>query len=157
MRRQKLDKTDLKILSKLQEDGRITNVELAEYAGVSAPPCLRRVRSLENANIIRGYRADINPQSLGFGISVFTQVKLNSNTERDIKKFEEQVMKWKLVRECHLLSGDIDYLLKIVAKDWDSYQFFLTSELTAMDNISSVKTSPVVKSAKTLSGVPIEF
>ena len=156
MRRQKLDRTDLKILKKLQENGRITNVELAEYAGISAPPCLRRVRSLEKANIIRGYTADINPNSLGFGITVFTQVRLESNKDADIKGFEEKVAQYEMVRECHLLSGDVDFLLRIVSRDWDSYQHFLTHELAAMDNVSSVKTSPIVKSSKTLNGVPIE-
>lgn len=157
MRRQKLDKTDLRILKKLQEEGRITNVELAEYAGISAPPCLRRVRSLEQANIIRGYNADINPSSLGYGIAVYTQVKMESNKERDIAKFEAKVETWPMVRECHLLSGDTDFLLKIVAKDWDSYQHFLTKELSALDNVALVKTSPIIKSAKVLPGVPIEI
>ncbi len=156
MRRQKLDRTDLKILKKLQESGRITNVELSKYAGISAPPCLRRVRGLEKSNIIRGYTADINPNSLGFDITVFTQVKLESNKEGDIKKFEDKVESFENVRECHLLSGDIDYLLKIVARDWDSYQHFLTTELTAMDNVLSVKTSPIVKSSKSLPGIPID-
>lgn len=156
MRRQKLDRTDLRILKKLQEDGRITNVELAKYAGISAPPCLRRVRGLEKANIIRGYNADINPNSLGYGITVFTQVKLESNKDGDIKRFEDKVASFENVRECHLLSGDVDYLLKIVARDWDSYQHFLTSELTAIDNVLSVKTSPIVKSSKVLPGVPVE-
>ena len=156
MRRQKLDRTDLKILKKLQDNGRITNVELAEYAGISAPPCLRRVRSLERSNVIRGYNADINPNSLGYGITVFTQVKLESNKDIDIKSFEDKVATYNMVRECHLLSGDIDYLLKIVAKDWDSYQHFLTSELSAIDNVSSVKTSPIVKTSKALPGIPID-
>ena len=156
MRRQKLDRTDLKILKKLQDNGRITNVELAEYAGISAPPCLRRVRSLEKSNVIRGYNADINPNSLGYGITVFTQVKLESNKDIDIKSFEDKVATYNMVRECHLLSGDIDYLLKIVAKDWDSYQHFLTSELSAIDNVSSVKTSPIVKTSKALPGIPID-
>ncbi|MCB9965447.1 MAG: Lrp/AsnC family transcriptional regulator [Rhodospirillales bacterium] len=156
MRRQKLDKTDLKILKKLQENGRATNVELAEYAGISAPPCLRRVRGLEEANIIRGYNADINPGSLGYGIQVMTQVKLESNRDLDIRKFELQIQEWDCVRECYLLSGDIDYLLKIVAKDWDSYQHFLTTQLAAMNNVASVKTSPIVRTAKALRGVPIE-
>ena len=156
MRRQKLDRTDLRILKKLQEDGRITNVELAKYAGISAPPCLRRVRGLEKANIIRGYTADVNPNSLGYGITVFTQVKLESNKDKDTKSFEDKVAGFENVRECHLLSGDVDYLLRIVARDWDSYQHFLTSELAALDNVSSVKTSPIVKSTKSLPGVPIE-
>jgi len=156
MRRQKLDRTDLKILKKLQDNGRITNVELAEYAGISAPPCLRRVRSLENANIIRGYSADINPGSLGFGITVFTQVRMESNKDVDIKRFEEKVATFDMVRECHLISGDFDFLLKVVARDWDSYQHFLTNELATTENVASVKTSPIVKTFKALPGVPID-
>ena len=156
MKRQKLDKTDLKILNKLQGNGRITNVELAEYAGISAPPCLRQVRSLEESNGIRGYSPDINPNSLGYGITVFTTVKLESNKEKDTHKFEDAIAAFDTVRECHLLSGDIDYLLKIVAKDWDSYQHFLTHTLTSMDNVASVKTSPIIKTAKSENGIPIE-
>ncbi len=156
MRRQKLDRTDLRILKKIQDDGRITNVELAKYAGISAPPCLRRVRSLEESNIIRGYSADINPNSLGYGITVFTQVKLESNKDKDLKSFEEKMSEFENVRECYLLSGDIDYLLKIVAKDWDTYQHFLTSELNAIANVSSVKTSPIMKTPKKLQGIPID-
>jgi DNA-binding Lrp family transcriptional regulator len=155
MPRPKLDRTDLKILHKLQEDGRITNVELANYSGISAPPCLRRVRNLEEAGVIRGYHADINPSALGFTITCFALVKLESQKDSDIVRFEEQIGEWTMVRECHLLAGDIDFILKIVARDWEQYQNFLTNQLSAMENVTSVRTSSVVRESKKLAGVPI--
>lgn len=153
----KLDKIDRKILDALQKDGRITNVDLSKLAGISAPPCLRRVRALEDAGLIKSYHARLNAQALGFGIIVFAHVKLKSQAETDLKKFEDQCKEWRLVRECHMLSGEVDYLLKIVAKDWDSYQKFLTEDLTAAENVISVKTMPLVRTAKEKPGVPVEI
>ena len=152
----KLDRIDRKILNDLQEKGRMTNVELAERAGISAPPCLRRVRALEEAGVIRGYHADIEPASLGYGIIVFAQVGLSSQSETDLRKFEETVKSWPLVRECHLVSGEADYVLKIVAADWDAYQKFLTTHLTTAPNISQVKSALGIRVAKCAPGVPIE-
>lgn len=156
MRRIKLDKIDRKILNDLQADGRITNVDLAKRAGISAPPCLRRVRALEESGYIKGYYAKLDALALGYGITVFAQVKLVSQAEGDLKKFEEKCKTWPEVRECHMLSGEVDYLLRIVAKDWDAYQRFLTDQLTAADNVTSVKTMPLVRSAKEDAGVPID-
>ncbi len=156
MKRVKLDKIDRKILKNLQDNGRITNVELAREAGISAPPCLRRVRALEEAGYIQGYHARINPAVLGFGVTVFAQVKLVSQAEGDLKKFEALVESWPLVRECHMLAGETDFLLKVVAHDWDDYQKFLTSELTAAPNVTSVKSSLAIRSGKDKPGVPIE-
>ena len=155
MKRIKLDKIDRKILRDLQADGRITNVELSKNAGISAPPCLRRVRALEESGFIKGYYARLDTQNLGYGLSVFALIKLTSQAEGDLKKFQEQMVEMDLVRECHMLSGEVDFLLRIVAKDWDAYQQFLTEELTAIENISSVKTMPLVKSIKEETGVPI--
>lgn len=152
----KLDRIDRRILKELQDDGRITNVELAKRAGISAPPCLRRVRALEEAGLIKAYHADIHPPSLGYGITVFAQVRLVSQAESDLKKFEEQCAAWESVRECHMLSGEVDFLLKIVAKDWEDYQKFLTNELTCFPNVTSVKAAPLVRTAKAVPGVPIE-
>jgi len=152
----KLDRIDRKILHDLQEEGRMTNVELAERAGISAPPCLRRVRALEEAGVIKGYHADIDPGSLGFGVSVFAQVGLSSQSEADLKKFEDLVRGWPLVRECHLVSGEADYILKIVAEDWDSYQKFLTSHLTTAPNVSHIKSALGIRVAKHKPGVPVE-
>lgn len=156
MKRIKLDKIDRKILRDLQDNGRITNVELSKNAGISAPPCLRRVRALEESGFIKGYYARLDGASLGFGLSVFAMIKLVSQTEADLKKFEEACREMPLVRECHMVSGEVDFLLRIVAKDWDSYQKFLTSHLTALENVTSVKTMPLVRSGKECSGVPID-
>ena len=155
LKRIKLDKIDRKILRDLQDNGRITNVELSKNAGISAPPCLRRVRALEENGYITGYNARLDPQSLGFGLSVFAAIKLESQAESDLTKFEESCKQLDLVRECHMLSGEIDFLLRIVAENWDEYQKFLTSELTAMENVTSVKTMPLVRSAKHEPGVPV--
>ena len=156
MRRVKLDRIDRRILRDLQEDGRITNVELARRAGISAPPCLRRVRALEEAGYVRGYHADINPEALGYGVTVFAQVGLSSQAEADLRQFEELVRTWPLVRECHMLAGETDFLLKVVAEDWDAYQKFLTTQLTAAPSVSHVKSALAIRSGKMLPGVPID-
>lgn len=155
MKRIKLDKIDRKILRDLQANGRITNVELSKNAGISAPPCLRRVRALEENGYIKGYYARLDAQSLGYGLTVFAMIKLVSQAEADLKKFEEECMALECVRECHMLSGEVDFVLRIVAQDWESYQEFLTEKLTAMENVVSVKTMPRVRTSKQDSGVPI--
>lgn len=156
MKRVKLDKIDRKILKNLQDDGRITNVELAKEAGISAPPCLRRVRALEENGFIKGYHAKVDPVALGYGVTVFAQVKLVSQAENDLKKFEELINSWDLVRECWMLAGETDFILKIVAHDWDAYQHFLTENLTAAPNVTSVKSSLAIRASKDTPGVPIE-
>jgi len=155
MRRVKLDRIDRRILRDLQDDGRMTNVELAGRVGISAPPCLRRVRALETAGYIRGYHADINPEALGFGVTVFAQVGLSSQAETDLKAFETLVGSWPEVRECHMLAGETDFLLRVVAVDWDAYQRFLTTRLTAAPNVSHVKSALAIRTAKSAPGVPI--
>ncbi len=156
MRREKLDRIDRCILRDLQADGRMTNVELATRAGISAPPCLRRVRALEEAGYIRGYHADINPEMLGFGVTVFAMVGLSTQAEPDLQAFEALVTLWPEVLECHMLAGENDFLLKIVADDWEAYQVFLTTRLTAAPNVSHVKTSQTIRTSKLLPGVPID-
>jgi DNA-binding Lrp family transcriptional regulator len=156
MRRAKLDKIDKKILRDLQSDGRITNVELAKNVGISAPPCLRRVRALEEAGYIQSYHAHLNPASLGYNVTVFAMVKLTSHAESALLKFEKMVADWPLVRECYMLAGEVDFMLKVVARDWDSYQNFLTHDLTSLDNVISVKSSLAIRTAKADPGVPIE-
>ena len=151
----RLDSIDLNILKELQADGRITNVELARRVGISAPPCLRRVRALEKAGLIRGYHADINAEKLGYGVAVFAQVGLSSQAETDLREFEELAASWPQVRECHMLAGETDFLLKIVAEDWDDYQRFLTTKLTAAKNVSHVKSALAIRTSKSLPGVPI--
>jgi len=155
MRRIKLDKVDRRILRDLQENGRMTNVELAGRAGISAPPCLRRVRALEESGYIRGYHAEVNPEALGFGVTVFAQVGLKSQAENDLKAFEALASDWDEVREIHMLAGETDFLLKIVAADWDSYQKFLTTRLTPAPNVAHVRSSLAIRTAKYTPGVPI--
>ncbi len=134
----------------------MTNVELAERAGISAPPCLRRVRALEEAEVIKGYHADLNASALGYHVTVFAHVGLSSQAEHDLKAFEELVNSWSQVRECHMLAGETDFLLKIVAEDWDAYQKFLTTKLTTAPNVSHVKSALAIRTAKLLPGVPVE-
>jgi DNA-binding Lrp family transcriptional regulator len=156
MRHVKLDKIDRRILRDLQDDGRMTNVELARRAGISAPPCLRRVRALEEAGLIRGYHAEVNSEALGFGVTVFAQVGLSSQAEPDLKAFEDLVATWPEVREANMLAGETDFVLKVVAEDWDSYQRFLTTRLTAAPNVSHVKSALAIRTSKYQPGVPIE-
>lgn len=154
--RVKLDKIDRRILHDLQSDGRITNVELARRAGISAPPCLRRVRALEESGYVLGYHADLDPRALGYNVTVFAHVGLKSQAETDLDAFEALVNSWPEVRECHMLAGETDFLLKVVAPDWEQYQSFLTTKLTAAANVSHVKSALSVRTSKQLPGVPIE-
>ena len=152
----KLDDIDRSILAELQADGRMTNVELAKRVGISAPPCLRRVRALEEAGYIRGYHADVDPRALGFEVQVFAMVRLHSQAESDLSAFEARARAWPLVRECHMLNGEIDFILKCVAPDLSTFQSFLTRDLTAAENVASVKTSLVIRGAKDEPGVPFD-
>lgn len=151
----KLDRIDRRILRDLQEHGRMTNVELAKRAGISPPPCLRRVRALEETGCIIGYHAEVASEPLGFGVTVFAHVGLNSQAETDLIAFEKLVVTWPEVRACHMLAGETDFLLKIVATDWDAYQRFLTTQLTAAPNVSVVKSALAIRTSKNLPGVPI--
>ncbi len=120
----KLDPTDLKILELLQNDGRMTNVALSKQVGISAPPCLRRVRALEENGYLEGYHARLNRAELGYSIMVFAMVGLHSQAEADLVAFEDRVKGWPLVRECFMLNGEIDFMLKIVAHDLNEFSLF---------------------------------
>jgi len=156
MQRVKLDRIDRRILRDLQEDGRMTNVELARRAGISAPPCLRRVRALEESGFIQGYHADVDAQALGYNVTVFALVGLSSQAEHDLRAFEKRATDWPEVRECHMVAGDMDFLLKIVSHSWDEYQKFLTTELTVAENVNHVKSALSIRTAKSQPGVPID-
>ena len=153
----KLDEIDRKILAELQADGRMTNVELASRVGISAPPCLRRVRTLEEEGYIKGYHADIDARELGFEVQVFAMVRLINQSERDLAAFETLAQNWPLVRECHMLNGEIDFILKCVSPDLPTFQRFLTEHLTSAPNVASVKTSLVIRCAKDEPGVPFSI
>ncbi len=152
----RLDEIDRMILAELQADGRMTNVELAKRVGISAPPCLRRVRALEESGLIHGYHADVNARELGFEVQVFAMVGLESQAEAELRAFEERCREWPLVRECHMLNGEVDFILKCVAPDLSSFQQFLTGELLTTPNVASVKTSLVIRGAKDEPGVPFD-
>ncbi len=152
----KLDGTDWRILAELQKDGRITNVELAARVGLSAPPCLRRVRELERSGVIAGYHAAFNLPRLGFHLTAFAFVRLESQSESDLSAFEAQTRQWHIVREAYMLSGDTDFILKCVAPDVVTFQNFIIRELTAAPNVSSVKTAFTIKTAKNEPSAPLE-
>lgn len=151
----KLDNTDWRILQELQNAGRITNVELARRAGISPPPCLRRVRVLEERGIITSYRAVLDAQKLGFELTMFAMVGLQSQAEADLVAFEEQVRLWPIVRECYMLSGEVDFILKCVAKDLHTAQEFVINDLTKAPNVDSVKTTLTLRVSKYEPGVPL--
>ena len=152
----RLDEIDRKILAELLADGRMTNVELAKRVGISAPPCLRRVRTLEESGYIQGYHAKVDARELGFEVQVYAMVGLQSQAEADLSAFEARCRAWPLVRECHMLNGEVDFILKCVAPDLSTFQRFLTEELTAAENVGSVKTSLVIRGAKDEPGVPFD-
>ena len=150
-----LDEIDLKILAEIQADGRITNVELAKRVGISPPPCLRRVRTLEEEGYIQGYRGLLDPRRLGFDVTVFASVHLSSQADADLRAFEEFVRAEPLVRECWMLSGEVDFILKCVAPDLKTFQAFV-SELTGAPNVRNVKTSLTLRVSKDAPIVPME-
>jgi DNA-binding Lrp family transcriptional regulator len=151
----RLDAIDRQILKELQEDGRITNVELARRVGISAPPCLRRVRALEQAGYIKGYRALLDEKLLGYEVTVFAMVHLSSQADADLKTFEDFVRAQPLVRECWMLSGEIDFILKCVAPDLKTFQAFV-AELTAAPHVRTVKTSLTLHNSKDAAMVPMD-
>jgi DNA-binding Lrp family transcriptional regulator len=153
----KLDDIDLEILNELQSNGRISNVDLANLVNISPPSCLRRVKALEVSNYIQGYNANINAELIGFKVTVFAYVGLESQAESDLQIFENYISVFPEVRECHMLIGEVDFILKIVAKDWDDFQKFLTTKLTQAPKVSNVKTSLNIRSNKSLTGVPFEI
>ncbi len=153
----KIDPIDRKILAELQADGRITNVELSKRVGISAPPCLRRVRALEEMGLVDGYHARVNARELGFEVDVYAMVTLAEQSGSDLKEFENRCKDWPIVRECHMLNGEIDFLVRCAAPDLPTFHNFLTDELTAAPNVSNVRTSLVIRSAKNEPGISFEI
>lgn len=143
-----LDAIDWKILRELQGDGRITNVELSRRVGISAPPCLRRVKRLEDAGIIRGYRAMMNAPALGFEVVAFCLVGLNHQSDAELKKFSEQTRGWPIVRQAWMVSGESDFLLHCVAPDLATFQGFVIEDLTSTPNVDTVRTALTIRQVK---------
>ena len=152
----RLDSIDRQILKELQDDGRITNVELARRVGISAPPCLRRVRALKESGYIKSYRALLDEKLLGYEVTVFAMVHLTSQAEADLKAFEDFVRHQPLVRECWMLSGEVDFILKCVAPDMATFQDFVT-HLTAAPHVRNVRTSLVLHNSKYEAAVPLDL
>ncbi len=151
----RLDAIDWRILKELQGDGHMTNVALANRVGLSAPPCLRRVRALEEAGLIAGYTVLLDEPALGFELTAFAMVGLHNQAEAELRAFENLVLGWSLVREAYMLSGESDFMLKCIARDLPTFQEFILDELTAAPNVASVKTFLTIRRAKRDPGVPI--
>jgi DNA-binding Lrp family transcriptional regulator len=152
---QTLDEIDRRILVELQRDGRLTNQDLAGRIGVSASPCWRRVRALEEAGVIKGYAALVDPAALGLNVSVFTQVSLERQEKKALQVFETAVGEWPEIMECYLMTGDADYLLRVVVPDLAAYERFLMARLTRIRGIASIKSSFALRSVKYRTDLPI--
>jgi DNA-binding Lrp family transcriptional regulator len=150
-----LDAIDIKILRELQRDGRMTNVELAERVGISAPPCLRRVRKLEEAGIIEGYHAMLNAPKLGFDLVAFCMVGLKRQSEANLKAFSASTSGWPLVRQAWMVSGESDFLLHCVAENLTQFQDFVIEVLTADDHVDTVRTMLTIRQVKKLGLVEV--
>ena len=143
-----LDQIDLRILRELQDHGRITNVELSERVGISAPPCLRRLRKLEESGIIEGYRAMLNGPSLGYDLVAFCMIGLTLQSEVNLRAFADKTQQWPIVRQCWMVSGESDFLLHCIASDLATFQDFVIDELTAADNVDTVRTMLTIRQVK---------
>lgn len=148
-----LDAIDRHILRELQTDGRITNVELARRVGISPPPCLRRVRRLEELGVIRGYATHVDPALAGWPISFFALVGLESQKQSALAEFERTVARWPETRECHMVRGGGDFLLRLVARD-TAHENRLTEALTGLPIVARVQTLQTIRTARELAGLP---
>ena len=156
MVKKQIDSTDLKILRILQDEGRISNLDLAKKINMSPPPTLRRVRDLEQGGFIDEYRANINAIKLGFDLTVWIFVSLKNQNEESLRQFEKLVWGWEQVRECYMLNGEVDFILKCISKNMEDFNNFLTNQVTSFENISSVKTAFAIKTTKSLGKVPLD-
>jgi DNA-binding Lrp family transcriptional regulator len=150
-----LDAIDLRILKELQRDGRMTNVELSERVGISAPPCLRRVRKLEEAGVIESYHADLNASRLGYDLVAFCMVGLKHQSEANLKAFAAATDSWPIVRQAWMVNGDSDFLLHCVAENLTRFQDFVIEVLTANEHVDTVRTMLTIRQVKKLGMVEI--
>ncbi|ANK72423.1 Lrp/AsnC family transcriptional regulator [Ensifer adhaerens] len=150
-----LDAIDLKILRELQRDGRMTNVDLAQRVGISAPPCLRRVRKLEETGVIKGYHALLNAPALGFDLVAFCMVGLKRQSEADLKAFSAATAEWQIVRQAWTVSGESDFLLHCVAENLTTFQDFVIEVLTANERVDTVRTMLTIRQVKDIGLVQI--
>jgi len=151
----KISAVDAKILHLLQNNARISNVDLARAVGLSPSPCLRRVRALEDSGLIRSYATLLEPAALGLDVSVFVRVSLEKQVEPALERFEAIVMKRSEVMECYLMTGDSDYLLRVVVPDIASFERFLLDHLTRIPGVASIKSSFALKQVKYRTALPL--
>jgi Lrp/AsnC family leucine-responsive transcriptional regulator len=150
-----LDEIDRKIIAAIQMDGKITTQELADKVGLSASPCARRIRLMEQDGIIKGYTAVIDQKKAGLPISAFASIKLERQREEDLDRFSQAVTRWPEVLDCYLMTGQRDYLLRIVVRDLDAYEEFLKDKLTRLDNVASIESSFALKQVKRSEILPL--
>lgn len=151
----KMDKLDAKILTELQSDGRLTNVELANRVGLSPSPCLSRVRALENAHVIERYVALVNPKAVGLSISVFIQIALEKQVEGALEHFEARMAAFPQVMECYLMTGDSDYMIRVVVADVEQLQTFIVRDLSTIPGVANIKSSFALKQVKYKTALPV--
>ena len=150
------DPADRRILAELQRHGRISNVELAEHVGLSDSPCLRRVRALEESGVIAGYRAVLDRRRLGFDVVAFVQLNLDQQSEVETSKFMEAVRREDRIVECYALSGDHDYLLKVVARTIDEFSDLTMKSILRFPGVKDLSSSFVLLDVKDSQLIPIE-
>ena len=156
MIKKELDGIDLKILRILQDEGRISNLDLSKKIGMSPPPTLRRVRDLEKNGFIDGFRANLDPSKLGYDLTAWIFISLKNQNEESLNSFEKLVWGWETIRECYMLNGEIDFILKSVSKNMSEFNDFLSQNITSNENVLSVKTAFSIRTTKSLGNVPID-
>ena len=156
MIKKELDGIDLKILRILQDEGRISNLDLSKKIGMSPPPTLRRVRDLEKNGFIDGFRANLEPSKLGYDLTAWIFISLKNQNEESLNSFEKLVWGWETIRECYMLNGEVDFILKSVSKNMSEFNDFLSQNITSNENVLSVKTAFAIKTTKNLGNVPID-
>ncbi len=151
----RLDARDLQIVRALQDDGRLSNLDLAQRVNLSPSPCLRRVRLLEEAGVIRGYSADVDPRALGLNVTAFIRITLTRHDREAVARFESRVRDIDEILDCHLLTGEADYLLRVMVPDLDAYEGFVRNRLHAIPGIASITTSLVYGTVKSSRVFPL--
>ncbi|MER8595042.1 MULTISPECIES: Lrp/AsnC family transcriptional regulator [unclassified Mesorhizobium] len=152
----RLDNIDRKIIAALQVDGRMTAQQLAERVGLSASPCARRVRLMEDMGVITGYAALIDQDMVDLPISVFASIKLERQRESELNRFNAAIARWPEVVDCYLMTGQRDYLLRVVVRDLHAYERFLKEKLTRLDGVSSIESSFALAQIKRSNRLPVE-
>ncbi len=150
-----LDAIDVRIIAAVQNDGRISINDLAEKVGLSASPCARRLRILEEKGVIKGYTAMIDQTKVGLPVSAFASIKLERQREEDLDRFAKAVAGWPEVVDCYLMTGQRDYLMRIVVRDLHAYETFIKSKLTRLEGIASIETSFALDQVKRAEALPI--